>query len=283
MAVVSVTKIHNGRVSGTTTQISYRIEFDNLNNLPTDCYTATDPNTSLTIPAPNHSFSYSTQAGTVTTFLRNLDIQQDSQLVYIVTGTYTPDDQAGPEQANDAGNWGIDFSVATVPVVIDVGRDRDGEILTDTAGQPLQLKRTLYDEEITVTWKTLTPPASAITDCKGRINAAACSFTINGVTRNFATQTLKMTDGGYHTTTENGSKIWNVSLKFVEHTDTWAMEVPMVDRPHYLDDDGNLSAYDGTLYTLDEDGKQVTDPANAFIKTFWLDDEVDFAPLFAGL
>jgi hypothetical protein len=295
MPVVSVTKVFNERIvrdaGGIRLYENYRVAVSALSDSIGLAVAAVDPATSLAVPnqTAGRVVEVPIEGGeSVPCYLQSVEPQRGAnKLEFIVLCTYQSQGLTaeGPADANVNGNWSLSFGVRAIEVTEKVSVDKDGNAILNAAGEPYDdVTKTFYDEEITISFKTLNPPVDAIADLKGKTNDASCEFTINGVTRTFPENTLKFFDWEY-SYSDSEAGYWTVSLKFYERPDGWTRFF-INEGTYYLDADGNrVPAPFGGKCLLDLTGKLLPateDPAD-YTTIVNLEKRGDFSPLFDGL
>ena len=155
----------------------------------------------------------------------------DSGLLYTVKLNYEPPKPAdqGDEDSEEPGNvaglskqshWSASSSVSSGPCF----EDNDGEIITNTAGDPLEgLSKELADFKLTLTqYYTSHTSWSSI----GRSHTNKCN---NAVWNGGQIRTWKCQGCSAKLTTENINdvltKYWEVSWEFAYRADTWDLKV----------------------------------------------------------
>jgi hypothetical protein len=265
MAVTRVTarpREHPGRADNTGEVVFYLVEFDTKGFSLWDARTATDGTTS--IPADGDSIS---PGSNVVVTSKVATPKQESPYVALVEVTYgipTRDLVIFP-QPPSANKWNISVEAEGVSYLEPVYADRDGKVIGNSAltGFDPPLVKEYFDELITVTyttnaanmaaWDTEIPPA------RGKINSDTVTLTIEGVTRSFVPETLKLGNARYGVTlgmSETGEleKQFRVLLPLIYRYDTWTRRI--VDQGFY---ELNSSSFE-LEPILDANGQMVAQP-----------------------
>jgi hypothetical protein len=102
-------------------------------------------------------------------------------------------------------------------------------------------KRTYYDEQISVQYKTRSIDGDLIASLRGKVSKDSITLTVYGQTRSFASGNIKLAKADYSTTVGNGIQFWQVSLMLHYRSTGWTHKI--VDRGFYFldteEDDGH--------------------------------------------
>jgi hypothetical protein len=298
MAVLKVTQLADSQAvrdyNGIKQTLNYQVITDSATDLAAICLTAVDPVTSLSIPDNLTGLTISIpieSGGYVTATLRDVSPAWETQTaaggnVFKVKCTY--DSNINWQQSpSESEPWEIEFRSESQEIVQDAYQDKDGNKITNSAGQPFDpsLMETIYDEEISIGFKTYSAPWSAIQSCLGKTNSGGCSFTILGISRSFSDNCLKLTEGNYEPYYGQGVTAWKVSLKFHHRPDTYTRHV--LDAGFYQLVSGQLKIIN------DSSGNPVNAPAyldgsgavstSAHFLDFNIEEQTDFSGLFTGI
>jgi hypothetical protein len=213
---------------------------------------------------------------------------KESPFCFLVTVNWGSTSES-PVQFPTGAKWNVEISVDGVEYSQPAYKDVNGAALVNSAGDPFDppLEQTYYDEEITVSFNTRTVDASAIESARGKTNSASFSFTVAGLSRTFATKTLKLVKASYSTVYENNDSYWKVSYVFRHRVDTWTRTVL----------DQGYNAWDSVASKLviikDKNGDPVNTPAmldsdgavtdTAHFLDFQMEGTASFSTLFTGL
>jgi hypothetical protein len=224
-----------------------------------------------------------------------------------VSVTYETPSNEQPANPTSGQKWNVSVSVSGVPYEENVGVDKLGRDIKNSAGDPFPdgVTKTYWDQEIQISFNSNLVDVSNIDACLGKSNSATVTATINGQNFSWGTQsvaypggtmtvgTLKLVGATYSTKIgDDGQDYWDISYTFHYRSDGWVRKVqdmgfkelkgtaPNQTRELIRDDQGNeLNApafLNGTGGKLAAGGTVVLIP-------FKIDDTVSFSSLFTGL
>lgn len=130
-----------------------------------------------------------------------------------------------PDDPNPGERWDCTFSSTGVPVTETVYEDDnpgDPDAYVSSSHEPFDPARekTYFHEQITIAFKTKTPP-TAIDGCRGKYNDAAFSITIAGLTKSYPQYTLLLRTADYSHSDQDGTTVWSISLSLEYKAAGW--------------------------------------------------------------
>jgi hypothetical protein len=265
MAVTRVTarpREHPGRADNTGEVVFYLVEFDTKGFSLWDARTASDGVTS--IPPDNDPIS---PGSNVVVTNKVATPKQESPYVALVEVTYSvprSDFVIFPQPIGE-NKWNISIEAEGVSYIETVNKDRHGKPIENSAFYPFDpmLTKEYFDEVIMVTYTTNAANMAAWDDeippARGKINSDTVTMTVEGLTRTFAEETLKLGNARYGLTlgmNESGEleKQFRVQLPLLYRADTWQRRV--VDQGYYTFNATSLEWEP----ILDAHGQMVTQP-----------------------
>jgi hypothetical protein len=123
--------------------------------------------------------------------------------------------------------WSAEISFSGEKYQQDAFVDIFGDAITNSAGDTFDpsVKRTYYDEVLTLQYQTTSPPD--LRDYRGYCNESTLTLDLAGVSRSYDTRTLMLSDGEISTTLTLGDSntsptpVWTVKLVFLNREDTF--------------------------------------------------------------
>lgn len=204
----------NGNVIELT--IPYTVEYDGLDLFMTvDALVASDGVT--TVPDSGTI----EQGSSLTFFFKSSTARllPDSKVVEVLVVYST--DPAFEAPTGDKRNINISFD--GVSYEENTNKDKDGKTIVNAAGDiyPAEIKKTYYDEKITIGYTADVVDTATLAGLRGKINPADITLTVKGHTRTFAARTLKLVNAPVSTTTQKNDKGWDVKVELHYRADTW--------------------------------------------------------------
>ncbi len=221
--------------------------------------------------------------------------KQDEPLVWevqVTFGTTADDTGATPPPDAEGEIWGVRISFSGVAVNETVNADRDDFPILNSALQFFDPgpEKTYYYEQMTVSCRcTETGMAdvfAAIQTARGKVNAADVTLTVNGLSRVFEAEKIKLVTADYNTTTEGALTYWEINYTFVYRDKGWTL---------HLLNHGMYKRVGGVLENIkDKYGNDVSAPvlltadgtAESETATFMdydIEETADFTGLFSGM
>ncbi len=206
--------------------------------------------------------------------------------------------------------WAAKVSFAGSKYTQDAYLDKDAGPITNSAGQSFNptLKADYFDEQITVSFKTTTPPD--LSTYRGKVNSDSVSFTIGGISRSYTARQLKCLDGTMSTEVTLGdgttggaaaTPVYDVTIQFLARSDTFIDKV-LDEGLMQLDASGAVSGASpdcsaanlinckdkfgndtSTPVRLDGSGQQLAPCGTPVFLSFKIEKEHTLAELFTGL
>jgi hypothetical protein len=203
----------------TSTEI-YKVIFDDDTAIPRDALYATG------IPA---AFA---QLSTYQLFVANRDAKQKTEdpRVWHVTVVYkspgSGNSEPRPEEATDHTKWNVEVSGEAVPFEEMQHRDAAGKPVLLTTGEAVAVPKRYYDERITVSFHVKVPQWAVVDACRGKVNDAEITFTVNGASRTFAAGSLLLDSDSFSLIYDsNGDKAINYRYLLCYRKDLWTYKV----------------------------------------------------------
>jgi len=222
--------------------------------------------------------------------------RQDEPLVWEVQITFTTtdngEDESEPPEDSESEIWGVRIAFSGVAVNETVNEDNAGFPIVNSAQQFFDPcpEKTYYYEQITVSFRCtqdgIGDVFSAIQSARGKINSGTVTLTVNGLSRAFAAEKLKLVTADYNTTTDGGTTFWEVNYTFIYRDTGWTL---------HLLNHGMYKRVAGELVNIkDKYGNDITAPvlltadgtaesATATYKDFDIEETADFSGLFSGM
>jgi hypothetical protein len=141
--------------------------------------------------------------------------------------------------------WAIQISFTGEKYTQDAFVDSTGAPVTNSAGQSFSpsLKKDYFDEQISVSYKTVSPIDLA--DYYGTVNSDTVAFTISGISKSYSERQLRFDNGTYSTSVTLGdgvtdvtasTPVWDVKLTFTGRSGTDEFGNPNTFEDHVLDE-----------------------------------------------
>ena len=241
------------------------------------------------IPAPNELLD--------ATALRvaNVKAKQnaDDPSIFDVDVTYTP---ISPNQVQlkppGATKWNVEISGNSISWQEEVHQDKNQAPIVNTNKEPINppLQKTGRDERIQVSYFCTVPEWAIIDGCRGKSNDAAITLNINGQSRTFAVNTLKLDETAWGRVLDaNGAFAVQISLIFLYRKDDWSEKIPNLSY-YSKNSAGKLVPFvdangqPNTVPTyLDEHGKPLADGASVYFLSFDIVETTSFSSLLSEL
>jgi hypothetical protein len=171
----------------------YRVEFAEPTATPLDAANA-DAGGGNAIPA------FYAALGPLKALTKTVTMLDDPRMwqVEVKYGVAIPGTEPAPATPDPAGErWAINISVAAVPFEVEIQRDINGDMIENTAGDPVTgITEPQSDEEILISFTTNVVDYDGIDAAygasgRGAINSVDVTMTINGQSRTFLARTLR--------------------------------------------------------------------------------------------
>ncbi len=193
---------------------------------------------------------------------------EDERIWIVKIGFVNPKPNDKKDQPDGATKYNVQISGSSVPYEEETHVDKNGNIITNTNGEPFNppLTKVRYDLQVNCSYFVLAPDWATIDGCVGKSNSAAVTLTINGSTRSFATNTLKLDSYTWSADVDSKqTKVVQIQLVLLYRVDTWQYKVP--NKSFYKKVSGELKPilYDDLGTTLTDGnplkGQPIAEPA----------------------
>ena len=133
-------------------------------------------------------------------------------------------------------------------------RDALGMPVWNTSKELVPVPKRYYDERINVSFHVTVPEWSVIDACRGKVNSASITFTVNGASRTFAAKTLLLDSDSFTLVyDQQGNKAINYRYLLLYRKDGWEYKVENKSYTH-LDTGGKRVPW------LDSNGQPEKEP-----------------------
>lgn len=220
---------------------------------------------------------------------------KESGLDARVVLTYAVFDFGGngkPEDKSTLDKWNVTVEAEGVSFVEGVNEDRDGKVVANTVGDPIDPlpDKERYDEAYTIAFTTGYVNRSALRDLRGKVNSDTVVMTIDGETDTFEPDKLKFGNAKWSRVIgDNSEKYFRVTIPMLYRADGWKRKFPNM----------GFNKLDGSnkVQITGDDNKPLANPAflnaagtdvlesgdDVYLVEFNIDDEAAFGPALVGI